>query len=69
MTPSENLPAGPAGPAGPTTALQLRQQSYMLQTGLARPDVVEEADDSLSVKDVLQVLAKHKWSLMAGMLL
>ena len=69
MTPFENLPAGPAGPAGPTTALQLRQQSYMLQTGLARPDADEEADDSLSVKDVLRVLAKHKWLLMAAMML
>ena len=69
MTPFENLPAGPAGPAGPTTALQLRQQSYMLQTGLAHPDAAEEADDSLSVKDVLRVLAKHKWLLMAGMML
>ena len=69
MTPFENLPAGPAGPAGPTTALQLRQQSYMLQTGLARPDAAEEADDSLSVKDVLRVLAKHKWLLMAAMML
>lgn len=69
MTPFENLPAGPAGPAGPTTALQLRQQSYMLQTGLARPDAAEEADDSLSVKDVLLVLAKHKWLLMAAMML
>ena len=69
MTPFENLPAGPAGPAGPTTALQLRQQSYMLQTGLARPDADEEADDSLSVKDVLLVLAKHKWLLMAAMML
>ena len=69
MTPSENLPAGPAGPAGPTTALQLRQQSYMLQTGLARPDAAEEANDSLSVKDVLRVLVKHKWLLISAMML
>lgn len=41
----------------------------MLQTGLARPDAAEEADDSLSVKDVLLVLAKHKWLLMAAMML
>ena len=41
----------------------------MLQTGLARPDAAEEADDSLSVKDVLRVLAKHKWLLMAAMML
>ncbi|MEO5607087.1 MAG: Wzz/FepE/Etk N-terminal domain-containing protein, partial [Polaromonas sp.] len=65
MTSSENLPAGPVGP---TTALQLRQQSYLLQTGLARPDAAEDADDSLSVKDVLRILAKHKWLLLAAMI-
>ena len=66
MTSSENLPAGPAGPA---TALQLRQQSYLLQTGLARPEAAEDADDSLSVKDVLRVLVKYKWPLLAAMVL
>ena len=56
----------PAEPAGPTAALQLRQQSYLLQTGLARPDAAEEADDSISVKDVLRIVAKHKWLLLAA---
>lgn len=62
MTSPENLPVGPAGP---TSALQLRQQSYLLQTGLARPEAADEADESLSVLDVLRTLAKHKWLLLA----
>ena len=69
MTTPETLPGGPAVPAATTTALQLRQQSYMLQEGLARPDAAEETDDSFSVKDALRMLAKHKWVLGAALIL
>jgi len=63
---SQNLPAGPVGP---TSALQLRQQSYLLQTGLARPDTTEEVDDALSIKDVLRILGKYKWILLVAVIL
>lgn len=63
---SQNLPAGPVGPA---TALQLRQQSYLLQTGLARPDADEEDGNALSIQDVLRILAKYKWLLLAVVIL
>ena len=56
----------PAGPAAPVSALQLRQQSYLLQTGLAHPDAADEADDSISVRDVLRILSKHKWLLLGA---
>lgn len=59
----------PAGPAGPTTALQLRQQSYLLQTGLARPDTDEEDGNAFSIQDVLRILAKYKWLLLAAVVL
>ena len=66
MTSSDNTPAALPGPA---TALQLRQQSYLLQTGSARPEAAEEADGSITVKDVLRILSKHKWLLLASVVL
>ncbi len=67
MTSPDHLPAGPSGPTDPvTTALQLRQQSYLLQTGLARPESAEEADDSITARDVLRIVARYKWLLLAA---
>jgi len=63
MTSPENIPAVRSGPG---TALQLRQQSYNLQTGLARNEPDEEAEDSISIKDVMRILGKHKWVLIAA---
>lgn len=65
MTAPENIPTGPVG----ASTLQLRQQSYLLQSGLARPEATEDADDSISVKDVLHTLARYKWLLLASLLL
>src|SRR5665647_1232172 len=63
MTSPDHLPATPANP---TTALQLRQQSYLLQAGLAHPEPAEEADDSITVRDVLRIVARYKWLLLAA---
>lgn len=62
MTFPENLPARPAGPV---TALQLRQQSYLLQTGVNRGEAAEVTDEAFSVRDVLKIVLKYKWLLLA----
>ena len=41
----------------------------MLQTAMARPDAVDDANDSFSVKDMLRLLAKYKWVLLAAVTL
>ena len=41
----------------------------MLQTAMARPDAVDDASDSFSVKDMLRLLAKYKWVLLAAVVL
>ena len=64
MSPPDRLPAGPAAPV---SALQLRQQSYQLQTGLAHSEAADETDDSISVKDMLRIVGKHKWLLLGAM--
>lgn len=55
---NQNLPAA--------TASQCRQQSYLLQASLGRADAAEQADDALSVKEMLQLLLKYKWLLLAA---
>ena len=62
MTFPENLPARPPGPV---TALQLRQQSYLLQTGANRGESAEATDEGISVRDVLKIVLKYKWLLLA----
>jgi len=64
MTSSENLLGGPVGHA---SALQVRQQSYRLQTGLVHPAMAEELDAALSVKDMLRLVSKYKWVFLAFM--
>ena len=56
----------PARPPGPVTALQLRQQSYMLQTGVNRSETGETTDEAFTVKDVLKIVVKYKWLLLAA---
>jgi capsular exopolysaccharide synthesis family protein len=60
----------PPPPASATTALQLRQQAYMLQTGLtsARSEMAE-AQEGITVKDAARILFKHKWLLLASIVL
>ena len=62
MTLPDNLPARPPGPV---TALQLRQQSYLLQTGANRAEAAEVTDEAFSVRDVLKIILKYKWLLLA----
>ena len=62
MTLPENLPARP--PVA-VTALQLRQQSYLLQTGVNRSEAAEVTDEAFSVRDVLKIVLKYKWLLLA----
>ena len=62
MTLPDNLPARPPGPV---TALQLRQQSYLLQTGANRAEAAEVTDEAFSVRDVLKIVLKYKWLLLA----
>lgn len=67
MTPSEHLPSGPvAAPAGHSTALELRQRSYFLQTGTTANQPADAEDDSISIKDVLALVFKYKWLLLAS---
>ena len=56
MTFPENLPARPPGPV---TALQLRQQSYLLQSGVNRAETAEATDEAFTVKDVLKIVVKY----------
>ena len=69
MNSTENLPSGPVGPAGPTTALQLRQQSYFLQTGVNSAQPGEAAEETISIKDLLRLVSRYKWVLLAAALL
>ena len=62
MTLPENLSAGPPIPV---TALQLRQQSYLLQTGANRAEAAEVTDKAFSVRDFFKIALKHKWLLLA----
>ena len=66
MTLPDNLPARPPGPV---TALQLRQQSYLLQTGANRAEAAEVTDDAFTVRDVLKIVLKYKWLLLAAVAL
>lgn len=65
MIQPENLPAAPLAPQGQSTALQLRQQSHMLQTGLSTNQKADPEDDSISLKDVLALVLRHKLLLIA----
>jgi polysaccharide biosynthesis transport protein len=64
MTSPENLPSGPVAAPGHSTALQLRQQSYLLQTGFTPNQATETGDDSISLKDVLALVFKYKLLLL-----
>ena len=77
MTTADNSAAGPPGPTDPeqgpltvpangrATAVQLRQQSFALQADLARADATQEVDDSVSIRELLHILARYKWVLLA----
>jgi polysaccharide biosynthesis transport protein len=57
----------PADPARPRNALELRQQSYMLQTGLAKPEASDKADTAISLREIFALIVKHKWLLIAAL--
>ena len=58
----ENLPTRPPGPV---TALQLRQQSQLLQTGANRAEAAEVTEEAITVRDVFKIVLKNKWLLLA----
>ena len=60
MTTPENLPSGPVTTTGHSTALQLRQQSYLLQSGFASGQKADAEDDAIQLKDVWVLVFKHK---------
>ena len=66
MTVPENLPSQPPGPVN---ALQLRQQSYLLQAGANRNESAEVTDEAFTVRDVLKIVLKYKWLLLASVAL
>ena len=51
-----------------STALQLRE-AHMLQTGIWRAPQEDQVEDGLDLKDLLRILLKHKWVLVATALL
>ena len=59
----------PAESSRPRNALELRQQSYMLQAGLAKPEVEKKDDDAISLRDIFALVVKHKWLLLATLAL
>jgi succinoglycan biosynthesis transport protein ExoP len=59
----------PAESSRPRNALELRQQSYMLQAGLAKPEADKKDDDAISLRDIFALVVKHKWLLLATLAL
>ena len=64
MTFPDNLPSGQPAASGQSTALQLRRQSYLLQTGFASNQKTEAEDDSIKLKDIWALVFKHKLLLL-----
>jgi polysaccharide biosynthesis transport protein len=72
MNPNDTpgTPPQPQGPSSGNNALQLRQQAYMLQAGLtAARSESSEGQDGITVKDAARILFKHKWLLLASIVL
>jgi polysaccharide biosynthesis transport protein len=58
----------PDGPPSANTAVALRQP-YRLQTAVERAHEEHAPDDSLTLTDLLRIVAKHKWTLLTVILL
>lgn len=67
-TPEGPRKTGPE-PTPRTTALQLHRDAYALQTEVLRTEAQESGEDALSIKDLLRIIYKHKWTLLLVTLL